>query len=112
MCANLLLSFFRPFSVRFSSIPQDVAVKAIHLFIRDETEYGLGHAKLLQLLKYCLKTYFTLNGTTYEQVKGTPMVSSNSRLIAEVVLQRLGRWFSTPQTEILGLVCRRHLRRN
>nr|VZI00977.1 unnamed protein product [Spirometra erinaceieuropaei] len=40
-------------------------------------------------LKFCLKAYFTLDGTIYEQVKGTPMGSPISGLIAEAVLQQL-----------------------
>ncbi|BHF60391.1 hypothetical protein SprV_0100335600 [Sparganum proliferum] len=55
----------------------------------DETENRLGHAQIIQLLKFCLKTYFTFDGTIYEQVKGTPMGSPISGLIAEAVLQRL-----------------------
>ncbi|BHF64994.1 hypothetical protein SprV_0200800300 [Sparganum proliferum] len=55
----------------------------------DETENRLGHAQVIQLLKFCLKTYFSFDGTIYEQVKGMPMGSPISRLIAEAVLQRL-----------------------
>nr|VZI16658.1 unnamed protein product [Spirometra erinaceieuropaei] len=76
----------------FTSIPQDLAVETIELLLRekyDETENRLGHAQLIQLLKFCLKTYFTFDGTIYEQVKGTPMGSPISGLIAEAVLQRL-----------------------
>ncbi|BHF78176.1 hypothetical protein SprV_0602128800 [Sparganum proliferum] len=76
----------------FNSIPQDLAVETIELLLRekyDETGNCLGHAQLIQLLKVCRKTYFTFDGTIYEQVKGTPMGSPISRLIAEVVLQRL-----------------------
>ncbi|BHF78682.1 hypothetical protein SprV_0602179500 [Sparganum proliferum] len=71
---------------------QDLAVEIIELFLRDkcdETENRLGHAQIIQLLKFCLKTYFTFDGTIYEQVKGTPMGSPISGLIAEAVLQRL-----------------------
>nr|VZI34665.1 unnamed protein product [Spirometra erinaceieuropaei] len=46
-------------------------------------------AQVLQLLKFCLRTYFTFDGTIYEQVKGTPMGSPISGFIAEAVLQRL-----------------------
>ncbi|BHF61742.1 hypothetical protein SprV_0100471800 [Sparganum proliferum] len=42
-----------------------------------------------RLLKFWLKTYFTFDGTIYEQVKGTPMGSPISGIIAEAVLQRL-----------------------
>ncbi|BHF85361.1 hypothetical protein SprV_1002852500 [Sparganum proliferum] len=66
--------------------------ETIELLLRekyDETENRLGHAQIIQLLKFCLKTYFTFDGTIYEQVKGTPMGSPISGLIAEAVLQRL-----------------------
>nr|VZI51017.1 unnamed protein product [Spirometra erinaceieuropaei] len=52
-------------------------------------ENRLGHAQIIQLLKFCLKTYFTFDGTIYEQVKGTPLGSRISGLIAEAILQRL-----------------------
>nr|VZI48171.1 unnamed protein product [Spirometra erinaceieuropaei] len=70
----------------------DLAVETIEVLLRekyDETENHLGHTQLIQLLKFCLKTYFTFDGTIYEQVKGTPMGSPISGLIAEAVLQRL-----------------------
>ncbi|BHF58391.1 hypothetical protein SprV_0100134300 [Sparganum proliferum] len=55
----------------FTSIPQDLEVETIELLLRkkyDETENRLGHAQIIQFLKFCLKTYFTLDGTIYEQV--------------------------------------------
>ncbi|BHF62901.1 hypothetical protein SprV_0200588900 [Sparganum proliferum] len=76
----------------FTSIPQDLAIETIELLLQskyDETENRLGHAQILHLLKLCLRTYFTFDGTIYEQVKGTPMGSPISGSIAEAVLQRL-----------------------
>ncbi|BHF65343.1 hypothetical protein SprV_0200835300 [Sparganum proliferum] len=76
----------------FTSIPQDLAVETIEPLLRekyDETENRLGHAQIIQPLKFCLKTYFMFHGTIYEQVKGTPMGSTISGLIAEAVLRRL-----------------------
>nr|VZI21771.1 unnamed protein product [Spirometra erinaceieuropaei] len=70
----------------------DQAIETIELLLQskyDETENRLGHAQILQLLKLCLRTYFTFDGTIYEQVKGTPMGSPISGFIAEAVLQRL-----------------------
>ncbi|BHF65430.1 hypothetical protein SprV_0200844000 [Sparganum proliferum] len=70
----------------------DLAIETVDLLLRskyNETENRLGHAQVLQLLKFCLKTYFTFDGTIYEQVKGTPMGSPISGFIAETVLQRL-----------------------
>nr|VZI24311.1 unnamed protein product [Spirometra erinaceieuropaei] len=83
-----------PFDVTslFTSVPQDLASETIELLLQskyDETENRLGHAQVLQLLKFCLRTYFTFDGTIYEQVKGTPMGSPISGFIAEAVLQRL-----------------------
>nr|VZI46903.1 unnamed protein product [Spirometra erinaceieuropaei] len=72
--------------------PQDLAIETIELLLQskyDETENRLGHAQVLQLLKLCLRTYFTFDGTIYEQVKGTPMGLPISCSIAEAVLQRL-----------------------
>ncbi|BHF67607.1 hypothetical protein SprV_0301063400 [Sparganum proliferum] len=70
----------------------DLAIETIELLLHsryDETENRLGHAQILKLLKLCLRTYFTFDGTIYEQVKGTPMGSPISSFIAEAVLQRL-----------------------
>nr|VZI32547.1 unnamed protein product [Spirometra erinaceieuropaei] len=70
----------------------DLAVETIELLLRkkyDETENRLGHAQIIQVLKFCRKTYFTFDGTIYEQVTGTPMDSPISGLIVEAVLQRL-----------------------
>ncbi|BHF84284.1 hypothetical protein SprV_0902743500 [Sparganum proliferum] len=70
----------------------DLAIETIELLLQskyDETDNRLGHAQILQLLKFCLRTYFTFNGAIYEQVKGTPMGSPISGFKAEAVLQRL-----------------------
>ncbi|BHF67682.1 hypothetical protein SprV_0301071000 [Sparganum proliferum] len=76
----------------FTFTPQDLAVETIELLLRekyDETDNRLGHAQIIQLLKFCLKKYFTFDGTIYEQVKGKPMGSPISGFVAEAVLQRL-----------------------
>ncbi|BHF73660.1 hypothetical protein SprV_0401674200 [Sparganum proliferum] len=70
----------------------DLTIETIELLLQskyDETENRLGHAQILHLLKLCLRTYFTFDGTIYEKVKGTPMGSPISGFIAEAVLQRL-----------------------
>ncbi|BHF77494.1 hypothetical protein SprV_0602060100 [Sparganum proliferum] len=76
----------------FTSIPQDLAIEKIELLLQgkyDETENLPGHVQVLQLLNFCFTTYFTFDWTVYEQVKGTPLGSPTSGLIAEAVLQRL-----------------------
>nr|VZI43547.1 unnamed protein product [Spirometra erinaceieuropaei] len=70
----------------------DLAIETIELLLQskyDETENRPGHAQILHLLKLCLRTYFTFDGTIYEEVKDTPMGSPISGFIAEAVLQRL-----------------------
>nr|VZI26222.1 unnamed protein product [Spirometra erinaceieuropaei] len=71
---------------------KDLAIETIELILQskyDETENRLGRAQVLQLQKFCLRTYFTFDGTIYEQVKGTPMGSPISGFIAKAILQRL-----------------------
>nr|VZI51581.1 unnamed protein product [Spirometra erinaceieuropaei] len=71
---------------------EDSTIEIIELILQskyDEAENRLGRAQVLQLLQLCLRTYFTFDGTIYEQVKGTPVGSPISGFIAEAVLQRL-----------------------
>ncbi|BHF66956.1 hypothetical protein SprV_0200997900 [Sparganum proliferum] len=73
-------------------LKEDLPIETIELLLQskyDETENRLGRAQVIQLLKFCLRTYFTFDGTIYEQVKGTPMGSPISGFVAEAVLQRL-----------------------
>nr|VZI31447.1 unnamed protein product [Spirometra erinaceieuropaei] len=70
----------------------DLPIETIELLLQskyDETENRLGHTQVLQLLKLCLMTYFTFDGTFCEQAKGTTMGSPISGFIAEAVVQRL-----------------------
>nr|VZI31132.1 unnamed protein product [Spirometra erinaceieuropaei] len=76
----------------FTSIPQDLAIETVSELLEsqyDETDVTVKRRHLVQLLRLCLKTYFTFEGTTYEQVKGTPMGSPLSGFIAEAVLQKV-----------------------
>nr|VZI25487.1 unnamed protein product [Spirometra erinaceieuropaei] len=76
----------------FTSIPQDLAIETVSELLEsqyDETDVTVKRRHLVQLLTFCLKTYFTFEGTTYEQVKGTPMGSPLSGFIAEAVLQKV-----------------------
>ncbi|BHF81630.1 hypothetical protein SprV_0802476300 [Sparganum proliferum] len=79
-------------SVQFlEKLKGDLTIEAIELLLQskyDETENRLGLIQVLQLLKFCLRTYFTFDGTIYEQVKDTPMGSPISGFIAEAILQR------------------------
>nr|VZI03806.1 unnamed protein product [Spirometra erinaceieuropaei] len=78
----------------FTSIPQALAVEKLSDLLRQNYDGGDGQPTaqdLIELMGYCLKTFFTFEGTTYEQIKGTPMGSPISGLIAEAVLQKLER---------------------
>ncbi|BHF76602.1 hypothetical protein SprV_0501970100 [Sparganum proliferum] len=77
---------------RFTSIPQHLTIDVVDQLLAEryeERDKPLKCEHLLELLRYCLKTYFTFGGQMYEQIKGTPMGSPISGLIAEVVLQRV-----------------------
>ncbi|BHF84944.1 hypothetical protein SprV_1002809800 [Sparganum proliferum] len=76
----------------FTSIPQQLAIDVVDQLLAEcyeERDKPLKSEHLLELLRYCLKTYFTFGGQMYEQIKGTPMGSPLSGLIAEVVLRRI-----------------------
>nr|VZI41665.1 unnamed protein product [Spirometra erinaceieuropaei] len=87
----------------------DLAIETIQLLLQskcDKTVVRLGHAQILHLLKLCLRTYFTFDGTIYEQVKGKPMGSPIPGFINETVLQWLESLiFQHHKTEVLGPVC-------
>nr|VZI44606.1 unnamed protein product [Spirometra erinaceieuropaei] len=76
----------------FTSIPQALAVETLSDLLRQNYDEGDGQPTaqdLIELMGHCLKTFFTFEGITYEQIKGTPMGSPISGLIAEAVLQKL-----------------------
>ncbi|VDL96376.1 unnamed protein product [Schistocephalus solidus] len=76
----------------FTSIPQGLAVEMMNELLEsknNEMDETVKWRHLIQLLKFCLKTNFTSEGTTYEQVKGTPMGSQLSGFIVEAVLQKV-----------------------
>uniref|UniRef100_A0A0X3Q762 Reverse transcriptase (RNA-dependent DNA polymerase) n=1 Tax=Schistocephalus solidus TaxID=70667 RepID=A0A0X3Q762_SCHSO len=79
----------------FTSIPRVLAVQTVRDLLHqhnDENEGQLTAHYLIDLLEHCLKTSFTFEGITYEQIRGTPIGSPICGLIAEIVLQKLERW--------------------
>nr|VZI20829.1 unnamed protein product [Spirometra erinaceieuropaei] len=76
----------------FTSIPQQLAIDVVRQLLVDrynESDNPLKTEHLMELLRYCLKTNFTFGGQMHEEIKGTPMGSPISGLMAEVVLQRI-----------------------
>ncbi|BHF61104.1 hypothetical protein SprV_0100407500 [Sparganum proliferum] len=78
----------------FTSKPQALAVKTFSDLLRQNYDAGDGQPTahdLIELPRYCLKTFFDFEGITYEQIKDTPMSSPISGLIAEAVPLKLDR---------------------
>ncbi|BHF84624.1 hypothetical protein SprV_0902777500 [Sparganum proliferum] len=76
----------------FTSIPPKVAREVLRKRLEeayDETQNALKIEHLMRLFEFCQQTFFTFAGETYEQIKGTPMGSPGSGLVAELVLQEL-----------------------
>jgi len=76
----------------FTTIPQDLMLTTIANLLRSRYEEDNKLIKIetfMTLIQFALKTCFTFDECTYEQIKGTPMGSPLSGLIAEAVLQRL-----------------------
>nr|VZI18549.1 unnamed protein product [Spirometra erinaceieuropaei] len=76
----------------FTSIPPDLARDVLRKRLEEKYNETTGPLKiqhLMQLFTFCQRTFFTFDGRTYEQIKGTPMGSPISSLVAELVLQEL-----------------------
>nr|VZI18569.1 unnamed protein product [Spirometra erinaceieuropaei] len=76
----------------FTSIPPNVAREVLRKRLEeayDETQNALKIEHLIRLFEFCQQTFFTFAGETFEQIKGTPMGSLVSGLVAELVLQEV-----------------------
>ncbi|BHF65467.1 hypothetical protein SprV_0200847800 [Sparganum proliferum] len=76
----------------FTPIPPNLAREVLRKRLEeayDETQNALKIEHLMRLFEFCQQTFFTFAGETYEQIKGTPMGSPVSDLVAELVLQEL-----------------------
>ncbi|BHF60684.1 hypothetical protein SprV_0100364900 [Sparganum proliferum] len=76
----------------FTSIPPDLTRDDLRKWLEenyDETKKPLKIDHLQQLFAFCQQTLFIFNDRTFQQIKGTPMGSLISSLVAEVVLQEL-----------------------
>nr|VZI44369.1 unnamed protein product [Spirometra erinaceieuropaei] len=72
----------------FPSIPHYLAIESVTRRLQDNpTNIQLEH--ISELLRLCLKNYCQFDGKFYQQVRGTPMGSPISGLLAELVLQQL-----------------------
>nr|VZI35292.1 unnamed protein product [Spirometra erinaceieuropaei] len=72
----------------FSLIPHDLAIESVTGRLQDNpTNIPIEH--ISELLRLCLKNYCQFDGKFYQQVRGTPMGSPLSGLLAGLVLQEL-----------------------
>ncbi|BHF74653.1 hypothetical protein SprV_0501773900 [Sparganum proliferum] len=114
------VSNFRPLiqtpqSTQFlEKLKGDLAIETVELLLRskyNETENHFGHAQVLQLLKFCLRTYFLFDGTIYEQGGDNTSRFANFWTHSRggpTTIRVAGH--PTPQTEIPGSVYGRYLR--
>ncbi|BHF66971.1 hypothetical protein SprV_0300999500 [Sparganum proliferum] len=72
----------------FSSIPHDLAIESVTRRLQDNpTSIPTQHVS--EMRKLCLNNYCQFDEKFYQQVRGTPMGSAISGLLAELVLQQL-----------------------
>ncbi len=72
----------------------------------NDYDLGLPPTATIDLLEFCLSNYFHFDSRFYQQLKGTPMGSPISGLIAEAVLQRFERVvFAVFFPQILETLC-------
>nr|VZI05252.1 unnamed protein product [Spirometra erinaceieuropaei] len=65
---------------------QDLAIDTVELLLQrkyDKTENRLGHAQILQLLKFCLKTYFTFDGAISSRPKFWALYADDTFVVIE-----------------------------
>nr|VZI39023.1 unnamed protein product [Spirometra erinaceieuropaei] len=76
----------------FTSITSDLARDVLRKRLEEKNDETTGPLKiqhLMHLFAFCQRTRFTFDSRTYKQIKGTPMGSPISSLVAELVLQEL-----------------------
>ncbi|VDL88742.1 unnamed protein product [Schistocephalus solidus] len=84
----------------FTPIPPSLAQEFLRRKLQesyDETQSSLKIEHLMKLYEFCQKTYFTFAGETYDKIKGTPVGSPISGLVAELVIKELEKIAFTRQ---------------
>jgi hypothetical protein len=89
---HMLVSF--DVKALFTSIPQMFALNCIENFIKENLDIfdktRLNLKELMHLIRICLEaSFFKFNDKYYRQIKGTPMGSPASVVIAEIVMQAI-----------------------
>ncbi len=74
----------------FTCIPLELA-REMAVTLLDDFDLNSPPTATTEMLEYCLSNYFQFGKYKYQQIKGTPMGTPISGLIAEAVLQRPDR---------------------
>ena len=90
--SHILVSF--AVKALFTSIPMNFAIECVKSFIEENNEIWtttrLGIKELIEIIKLSFKAnFFKYDGHVYKQLKGTPMGSPSSVVIAEIVMQNI-----------------------
>ena len=81
-----VVSLFTSIDLEFEQNIMDELLQA-----RPPSGHPITSEGIRKLLKLCLITHFRFDGQLYKQIRGTPMGSPISGLLAEVVMQHLER---------------------
>ena len=78
----------------FTCIPQEYAIECVKNFLNNNQDIyertRLNSQEILKLIEICLNsTSFAYDNNIYQQIKGTPMGSPVSVVIAEIVMQHI-----------------------
>ena len=90
--SRILVSF--DVKALFTSIPMKFAIDCVKSFIEKNNEIWtttrFGTKELMEIIKLSFKAnFFKYGGHVYKQIKGTPMGSPSSVVIAEIVVQNI-----------------------
>ncbi|UYV67704.1 hypothetical protein LAZ67_5001653 [Cordylochernes scorpioides] len=79
----------------YTSLPHDLIMDSLQTILIKHKEAYPDHLAILKLTKICLKsTTVKFTGEYYNQIKGTPMGSPLSTILAEIVLSTIDSWIT------------------
>ncbi|UYV65004.1 hypothetical protein LAZ67_3002762 [Cordylochernes scorpioides] len=79
----------------YTSLPHDLIMDSLQTILIKHKEAYPDHLSILKLTEICLKsTTVKFTGEYYNQIKGTPMGSPLSTILAEIVLSTIDSWIT------------------
>ncbi|UYV83204.1 hypothetical protein LAZ67_23000193 [Cordylochernes scorpioides] len=80
----------------YPSLPHQLILSSTEEFLRENKVDQIIVRKITKLIALCLETnILTYDSKTYEQIKGSPMGSSLSTSVAEIVMRRIDNWITS-----------------